>query len=65
MSSVEDEPPSNERPVDASAELTELVGLCPWDVLVIVRMGHMRGQGPARQTMNTALGLVVEAVNER
>jgi CubicO group peptidase (beta-lactamase class C family) len=30
--------------------------------LVIVRMGHMRGQGPARRATNTALGLVVEAV---
>lgn len=31
--------------------------------LVIVRMGHMRGQGPARKITNAALGLVVEAVN--
>ncbi len=30
--------------------------------LVIVRMGHMRGQGPARRTTNTALGLVIEAI---
>jgi CubicO group peptidase (beta-lactamase class C family) len=30
--------------------------------LVIVRMGHMRGQGPARRATNTALGLVMEAV---
>jgi CubicO group peptidase (beta-lactamase class C family) len=30
--------------------------------LVIVRMGHMRGQGPARRATNTALGLVMEAI---
>lgn len=30
--------------------------------LVIVRMGHMRGQGPARRATNTALGLVIEAI---
>ncbi len=30
--------------------------------LVIVRMGHMRGQGAARRGTNEALGLVVEAV---
>ena len=30
--------------------------------LVIVRMGHMRGQGAARRATNTALGLVVEAI---
>jgi CubicO group peptidase (beta-lactamase class C family) len=33
--------------------------------LVIVRMGHMRGQGPARRATNAALGLVVEAVGGR
>jgi CubicO group peptidase (beta-lactamase class C family) len=30
--------------------------------LVIVRMGHMRGQGPALRATNTALGLVMEAM---
>ena len=30
--------------------------------LVIVRMGHMRGQNAARRATNTALGLVVDAV---
>ncbi len=30
--------------------------------LVIVRMGHMRGQGAARRATNTALGLVMEAI---
>jgi CubicO group peptidase (beta-lactamase class C family) len=30
--------------------------------LVIVRMGHMRGQGAARRATNTALGLVMQAV---
>jgi CubicO group peptidase (beta-lactamase class C family) len=33
--------------------------------LVIVRMGHMRGQGPARRATNAALGLVVEAIGGR
>ena len=32
--------------------------------LVIVRMGHMRGQGPARRATNTALGLIVQAVGK-
>jgi CubicO group peptidase (beta-lactamase class C family) len=30
--------------------------------LVIVRMGHMRGQGPARRATQNALGLVTKAV---
>lgn len=33
--------------------------------LVIVRMGHMRGQGAARRPTNTALGLVVEAIRKK
>ncbi len=33
--------------------------------LVIVRMGHMRGQGPARRATNTALGLVMEAIGAK
>jgi CubicO group peptidase (beta-lactamase class C family) len=36
--------------------------IVPSHDLVIVRMGHMRGQGPARRVTNTALGLVIEAV---
>jgi CubicO group peptidase (beta-lactamase class C family) len=36
--------------------------IVPSHDLVIVRMGHMRGQGPARVATNTALGLVMEAV---
>lgn len=36
--------------------------IVPSHDLVIVRMGHMRGQGPARRATNTALGLVIEAV---
>jgi CubicO group peptidase (beta-lactamase class C family) len=31
--------------------------------LVIVRMGHMRGQGPARRATNAALSLVMEAMS--
>jgi CubicO group peptidase (beta-lactamase class C family) len=36
--------------------------IVPSRELVIVRMGHMRGQGPARRATNTALGLVMEAI---
>ncbi len=36
--------------------------IVPSKDLVIVRMGHMRGQGPARRATNAALALVVEAV---
>jgi CubicO group peptidase (beta-lactamase class C family) len=36
--------------------------IVPSHDLVIVRMGHMRGQGPARRATNAALGLVMEAV---
>jgi CubicO group peptidase (beta-lactamase class C family) len=36
--------------------------IVPSRELVIVRMGHMRGQGPARRTTNAALGLVMEAI---
>lgn len=36
--------------------------IVPAHDLVIVRMGHMRGQGPARRATNTALGLVMEAI---
>jgi CubicO group peptidase (beta-lactamase class C family) len=39
--------------------------IVPSHELVIVRMGHMRGQGPARRVTNTALGLVIEAVAAR
>jgi len=37
--------------------------IVPSHDLVIVRMGHMRGQGPARRATNAALGLVMEAVS--
>ena len=36
--------------------------IVPSQDLVIVRMGHMRGQGAARRATNTALRLVMEAV---
>jgi CubicO group peptidase (beta-lactamase class C family) len=39
--------------------------IVPSQDLVIVRMGHMRGQGPARQVTNAALGLVMEAVGAK
>ena len=36
--------------------------IVPSHDLVIVRMGHMRGQGPARRATNDALGLIMKAV---
>ena len=36
--------------------------IVPQHDLVIVRMGHMRGQNAARRATNTALGLAIEAV---
>ena len=36
--------------------------IVPSHDIVIVRMGHMRGQGPARRATNTALALVMEAI---
>jgi CubicO group peptidase (beta-lactamase class C family) len=36
--------------------------IVPSHDLVIVRMGHMRGQGAARRATNTALGLVMKAI---
>jgi CubicO group peptidase (beta-lactamase class C family) len=36
--------------------------IVPQHDLVIVRMGHMRGQGPARRATNNALTLVMKAV---
>ena len=36
--------------------------IVPSRQLVIVRMGHMRGQGPARRATNAALDLVMKAV---
>jgi CubicO group peptidase (beta-lactamase class C family) len=39
--------------------------IVPSRQLVIVRMGHMRGQTRARRATNTALGLVMEAVGAK
>ena len=39
--------------------------IVPSQQLVIVRMGHMRGQGPARRATNSALGLVMEAIGAK
>jgi CubicO group peptidase (beta-lactamase class C family) len=39
--------------------------IVPSHDLVIVRMGHMRGQGAARRPTNTALGLVMEAIGAK
>jgi len=38
--------------------------IVPSHDLVIVRMGHMRGQAAARAATNTALGLVMDAVSQ-
>jgi CubicO group peptidase (beta-lactamase class C family) len=38
--------------------------IVPSHQLVIVRMGHMRGAGPARRRTNEALSLVMQAVGE-
>jgi CubicO group peptidase (beta-lactamase class C family) len=37
--------------------------IVPSHQLVIVRMGHMRGQQPARRATNAALGLVMKAID--
>ena len=39
--------------------------IVPQRDLVIVRMGHMRGQNAARRATNTALGLVMEALGAK
>jgi CubicO group peptidase (beta-lactamase class C family) len=39
--------------------------IVPGHDLVIVRMGHMRGQGLARRATNPALGLVLEAIGAK
>jgi CubicO group peptidase (beta-lactamase class C family) len=52
-------PPETYLAAGAGGQNTWIV---PTHDLVIVRMGHMRGQGPARRATNTALGLVMEAV---
>jgi CubicO group peptidase (beta-lactamase class C family) len=52
-------PPETYFAAGAGGQSTWIV---PSHDLVIVRMGHMRGQGPARRATNTALGLVMEAL---
>jgi CubicO group peptidase (beta-lactamase class C family) len=39
--------------------------IVPSHQLVVVRMGHMRGQGPARRATNSALGLVMDAIGAK
>ncbi len=53
-------PPETYLAAGAGGQNTWIV---PSHDLVIVRMGHMRGQAAARRATNTALGLVVEAVS--
>ena len=55
-------PPETYLAAGAGGQNTWIV---PTHDLVIVRMGHMRGQGPARRATNTALGLVMEAVGSK
>jgi CubicO group peptidase (beta-lactamase class C family) len=52
-------PPETYFAAGAGGQSTWIV---PTHDLVIVRMGHMAGQGPARKATNAALGLVMEAV---
>jgi CubicO group peptidase (beta-lactamase class C family) len=52
-------PPETYLAAGAGGQNTWIV---PTHDLVIVRMGHMRGQGAARRATNTALGLVIQAV---
>jgi CubicO group peptidase (beta-lactamase class C family) len=52
-------PPETYLAAGAGGQNTWIV---PTHDLVIVRMGHMRGQGPARRATNTALSLVMEAI---
>jgi CubicO group peptidase (beta-lactamase class C family) len=52
-------PPDTYLAAGAGGQNTWIV---PSQQLVIVRMGHMRGQGPARRATNTALGLVMAAI---
>jgi CubicO group peptidase (beta-lactamase class C family) len=52
-------PPETYLAAGAGGQNTWIV---PSHDLVIVRMGHMRGQGPARRSTNAALKLVMEAV---
>jgi CubicO group peptidase (beta-lactamase class C family) len=55
-----DLPPETYFAAGAGGQNTWIV---PSHDLVIVRMGHMRGQGPARRATNAALRLVMEAVS--
>ena len=55
-------PPDTFRASGAGGQTTWII---PSLDLVIVRMGHMRGQSAANGPTNTALGLVVEAVSKR
>ena len=55
-------PPDTYSAQGAGGQTTWIV---PSQELVIVRMGHMRGQGPARRATNTALGLVMEAIGAK
>jgi CubicO group peptidase (beta-lactamase class C family) len=55
-------PPETYLAAGAGGQNTWIV---PSKDLVIVRMGHMRGQNAARKITNTALGLVMEAIGAK
>ena len=55
-------PPETYLAAGAGGQNTWIV---PSHDLVIVRMGHMRGQGPARRATNAALKLVIEAIGPK
>ena len=55
-------PPDTYHAAGAGGQNTWIV---PSRDLVIVRMGHMRGQGPAARATNTAIGLIMEAIGAK
>jgi CubicO group peptidase (beta-lactamase class C family) len=55
-------PPDTYHAAGAGGQNTWII---PSRQLVIVRMGHMRGQGPAGRATNTAIGLVMEAIGAK
>lgn len=55
-------PPDTYHAAGAGGQNTWII---PSRQLVIVRMGHMRGQGPGGRATNTAIGLVMEAIGAK
>jgi hypothetical protein len=44
---------------------TQIALIVPSHDLVVVRMGHYRGGGPGFQSLNRALGLLMQAIPRR